>query len=180
MASSPVSTLSSLSSDDFPEDMHPPSDHDATENEELTVPYMPPAKRRRVTVPRRSPYNLNSPIIGLITAPTPMDGISDVSSDTTSSLPGSPRTMPDEVTVGAEQVRVCSWDGCEAGDLGNQDLLVKHVHDEHVGAVKRVKYTCEWKDCKAKSKLQLSAYSLRAHLRSHTKEKPFYCALPGE
>lgn len=77
----------------------------------------------------------------------------------------------------AEQVTICKWDGCNEGDLGNMDALVSHIHDAHIGA-KRQKYSCEWEGCTRKGMSHASGYALRAHMRSHTREKPFYCALP--
>ncbi|ERT03065.1 c2h2 finger domain containing protein [Sporothrix schenckii 1099-18] len=75
------------------------------------------------------------------------------------------------------QVTVCAWDGCETGDLGNMDKLVEHLHAEHVEGKQR-RYTCEWIGCPRKGKSHASAYALKAHLRSHTREKPHVCLLP--
>ena len=85
----------------------------------------------------------------------------------------------DEEAMGHEQVSVCKWDGCELGETGNMDKLVEHIHEEHIGA-RRQRYSCEWVDCARKGIPHASGYALRAHMRSHTREKPFYCALPGE
>ena len=102
--------------------------------------------------------------------------LSDISSDTSGSVPGSP--MEAEELEHAEQVTMCKWDGCDM-DMGNMDDLVKHIHDEHIG-LRRAKYACEWDDCNRKGMAHASGYALRAHMRSHTKEKPFYCTLPGK
>lgn len=64
------------------------------------------------------------------------------------------------------------------GDLGDMDALVEHIHKDHIGA-RQKKYACEWEDCNRKGMPHASGYALRAHMRSHTREKPFYCALPG-
>lgn len=115
----------------------------------------------------------------------------DVSSDSEGSVPGSPNLVatavvggpPEEDDYGAyrhqgEQVSYCRWDGCPAAELGNMDLLVQHLHDEHIHA-RQKKYSCEWENCNRKGIPHASGYALRAHMRSHTREKPFYCTLPG-
>ena len=171
-----------------------------------------PAKRRRVTATRRttaaakekekekeqgsSPgqnrFDTPSSVAGIYAAGVGAAHMSpsteiddDLSSDSSASPPGSPRSLavllgPDEDALRAEHATACSWEGCETGDLGNQDELVKHVQEVHIESAKGSKTTCEWSDCKAKGKTAMSAYALRAHMRSHTKEKPFYCALPGK
>ncbi|KAJ6259035.1 hypothetical protein Dda_5931 [Drechslerella dactyloides] len=98
--------------------------------------------------------------------------VSDISSDTSGSVPGTPREDDEH----GEQVTVCRWEGCDK-DLGNMDDLVKHIHDEHIGT-RRAKYACEWDDCTRKGMSHASGYALKAHMRSHTREKPFYCTLP--
>lgn len=106
------------------------------------------------------------------------DALSSISSDTSGDIPQSPsagRADDDEVH---EQVTVCLWEGCNGRDLGNMDRLVEHIHNDHIEG-RHKKYTCEWEDCSRKSMPHASGYALRAHVRSHTREKPFYCALPG-
>ncbi|KAL7268755.1 hypothetical protein RUND412_008611 [Rhizina undulata] len=146
--SSPTSTLSTFSSMDSP----PP-------------PPPPLTPRKRLSTPSD-----HSPLAHHNHHPAPG---SDISSDTSGSVPGSPMDLDEEHT---EQVSICRWNSCNM-DLGNMDDLVKHIHDEHIGT-RKAKYACEWDDCSRKGMAHASGYALRAHMRSHTKEKPFYCTLP--
>ncbi|KAI9652915.1 MAG: hypothetical protein M1821_007762 [Bathelium mastoideum] len=173
MAESPGSPLSSIASDEFAEDVK-------TEDRSVSVdtyvdsfadaPTERPKKKRRTA--RGEESILEEP-----REPSPPD--TDVSSDTDGSVPGSPAlgVHQDEEAMGAEQITVCKWEGCDAGDLKNMDNLVQHIHDSHIGA-KRQRYSCEWGDCARKGTAHASGYALRAHMRSHTREKPFYCLLP--
>jgi hypothetical protein len=159
---SPVgSPLSELSSDAFDGE----EDHDSLAAEAL----MPPAKRQK-----RGDSSLRA---------TPVPHVDEdalsISTDTSGEVPSSPSHLrPDEEDT-HEQVTVCSWMGCDEGDLGNMDRLVDHIHNEHI-ETRQKKYTCEWMDCSRRSLPHASAYALKAHMRSHTREKPFYCALPGK
>lgn len=179
-----LSIMTSKSRSTSPSDLSELPDEFEASDHDMVHP--PPFKRRRLgTHLRASPTTIDSPSSTTHHIPPPLDDVSDVSSDSEASVPGSPRlanipgAIQDEDAVGAEQMRLCSWDGCNAGELTNQDDLVVHVHNEHVNNAKKAKFACEWTDCKAKGKAQMSAYALRAHIRSHTKEKPFYCLLPG-
>ena len=112
----------------------------------------------------------------------PQPDLTDISSDTSGDVPDSPRTGPMQVQEdepGHEQITVCRWEGCPAGDLRNMDALVQHIHDDHIGTRQKM-YSCQWDDCARKGMNHASGYALRAHMRSHTREKPFYCALPGK
>jgi len=99
-----------------------------------------------------------------------------VSSDTSGSVPASPGGADEHDRDEHEQVTVCRWDGCDK-DLYDMDSLVAHIHDVHVGT-RKATYSCQWDDCGRKGLAHASGYALRAHMRSHTKEKPFYCSLP--
>lgn len=106
----------------------------------------------------------------------------EISSDSEGEIPTTPlhSVRPDEDAGDFhEQVTVCAWEDCDGGDQGNMDLLVQHIHAEHIES-RQKQYTCEWQGCPRKSMPHASGYALKAHMRSHTREKPFYCYLPGE
>ncbi|CAK7263189.1 hypothetical protein SEPCBS119000_000357 [Sporothrix epigloea] len=115
-----------------------------------------------------------------------LETMSTISEDTDGEIPPPKKTTrsgndddPTTVlnTANEPQVTICAWDGCEAGDQGTMDRLVEHLHAEHVEGKQR-RYTCEWIGCPRKGKSHASAYALKAHLRSHTREKPHICLLP--
>ncbi|KAK4659309.1 hypothetical protein QC762_109030 [Podospora pseudocomata] len=106
-----------------------------------------------------------------------IDTVSQVSSDTDGDVPNSPINARQEEEEYAEQVTICHWEGCRAGDQGNMDNLVEHIHSDHI-ETRAKKYTCEWIGCTRKGMAHASGYALKAHMRSHTREKPFYCYLP--
>jgi hypothetical protein len=171
---SPASDLSDYASDDFPEDvkarrrlsMDTPDAHDRDR----------PSKRQRVS--QRAP---SSPPAQHMAPVPPLDDEAELSEDTDGSVPVSPNHthpgMSQDDDYGQDQVTVCKWEGCTAGDVDNMDNLVEHLHDDHIGT-RQKKYSCEWSDCTRKGIPHASGYALRAHMRSHTREKPFYCTLP--
>jgi hypothetical protein len=190
---SPNSPLSDIPTDEFPD-----------EHSDSASPFPEPgsgrrsSKRPRVSTNRKRATNDHAPphhsTAAFDTASIHDEGPAgaipsdaDLSSDTEGSVPGSPHLggmgLADDEEApglgGKEQVSVCKWDGCNAGDQGNMDLLVLHLHNEHIHA-RQKKYSCEWVDCSRKGIPHASGYALRAHMRSHTREKPFYCTLPGE
>ncbi|CUS13928.1 unnamed protein product [Tuber aestivum] len=107
--SSPPSSLSSFSSMDSP------------------PPTLPRTPVKRAASASFSDQPETSPIL---THQHSHPNLSDISSDTSGSVPGSP--MDAEELEHAEQVTMCKWDGCDM-DMGNMDDLVKHIHDEHIG-----------------------------------------------
>lgn len=165
------SSLSSHASSEFGDDVRTEEPNLSEEVEEhADTPSAPPAKKQRLG---QYAYRAS-------TATTNDYDLGEISSDTSGSIPSSPWasgiTPEDDVH---EQVTVCKWLSCEAGDLGNMDLLVQHIHDDHIG-VRQKKYACEWEGCSRLGMNHASGYALRAHMRSHTREKPFFCALPGK
>ena len=160
-ASSP---LSNIDSDVYEEDYY---------QQHMSEPAMPAAKRQRVDEHEVS--HRGTPV----SHRSDFDNVS-ITSDTSGDVPNSPGVTRLEDEDGHhEQVTVCAWDGCNAGDCGDMDRLVAHIHNDHIEG-RGKKYTCEWGDCSRKSHPHASAYALKAHMRSHTREKPFYCALPGK
>lgn len=124
------------------------------------------------------------------------DADGDISSDTSGSVPTSPsfahlgpthplstayaaaQANPDDPEMADyTQVTRCLWEGCPQPEQANMDNLVNHIHDVHIG-LRQKKYSCEWQGCSRKGMPHASGYALRAHMRSHTKEKPFFCSLP--
>lgn len=181
MAESPGSPLSSIASDELTEDIKLDKDEQSP-----SAPNMPPSKRRRTGITSWDPHTpdrmSSAHDDNLPTSPS-----TSISSDTSGDIPNSPSLAgligggqdDDYSGQGGDQVSVCRWDGCEAGDLGNMDDLVEHIHRDHIGT-RQKKYSCEWMDCSRKGQTHASGYALRAHMRSHTREKPFYCMLPGK
>lgn len=160
-ASSP---LSNIDSDDYAEDYY---------QRHMSESAMPAPKRQRIDEHEVS--HRGTPV----SHRSDFDNVS-IASDTSGDVPNSPGVTRLEDEDGHhEQVTVCSWDGCDAGDCGDMDRLVAHIHNDHIEG-RGKKYTCEWGDCSRKSHPHASAYALKAHMRSHTREKPFYCALPGK
>lgn len=102
-----------------------------------------------------------------------------ISSDSSQDIPSSPPNARLEDEDFQPQVTVCAWEDCNAGDLKTMDALVKHIHDEHIEG-RQKKYTCQWVGCLRQGANHASGYALKAHMRSHTREKPFFCYLPGE
>jgi hypothetical protein len=171
--SSPDSPLSSVATDaeDFPEF----GTEAMVEEEER-----PPAKRLKVSGNGHGGGAGGSTASSAVAVVDPdvLDGMSDISEDTDGDVPSTPIHVRPEDDDYQEQVTICAWDGCDAGDLSNMDRLVEHIHSSHIEGRQKV-YTCEWIGCVRKSMQHASGYALKAHMRSHTREKPFYCYLPG-
>ena len=166
--SPPESPLSSVTSEAY--------DEDGREDDEASLR---PSKRQRVDAgSTASPAVVHDVDHEHEPEADALVGLSDVSSDTSGDIPSSPINARLDEEDFQEQVTVCDWDGCPAGDQGNMDKLVEHIHNSHIEN-RQKKYTCEWKTCTRKGMPHASGYALKAHMRSHTREKPFYCYLPG-
>ena len=168
--SPPDSPLSSMGS--------PPPYEDRDTDDEDEESLLRPPKRQRVEAGSAA----SSAVVPEVDAGVPehdlLDGLSEVSSDTSGDIPSSPAGGRLEEDDFVEQITVCQWEGCPAGDQGNMDRLVEHIHNSHIEN-RQKKYTCEWKSCIRKGMAHASGYALKAHMRSHTREKPFHCYLPG-
>ncbi|KAL8739367.1 MAG: hypothetical protein Q9190_007837, partial [Brigantiaea leucoxantha] len=109
--SPPLSPLSSHASSEF---------QSVTESSDVHL--MPPSKRQKV-----GQFSYRS------TPASQLEALEDdddyISSDSEGSIPNSELGTIDE---DYEQVTVCKWEGCDAGNLGNMDELVLHIHDEHI------------------------------------------------
>ena len=155
--SPPGSPLSVLSSDAF-----------EAEEEHERLAAMPPAKRQK----------LGNSLRG---TPVPLqddDNDAYVSSDTDGDIPTPPSHLRVDDDDIHEQITKCNWEGCQMV-LPDTDKLVTHINNEHIEGRSK-KYTCEWMNCGRKGQTHASGYALKSHMRSHTREKPFFCLLPGK
>ena len=156
--------MDSASEDEYPDD-----------HTEIIEEEGPPAKRLKIGAGSTT----SSAVVPELDAePDAMDDLGAITSDTDGDIPSSPMNARQDEDDFQEQVTVCAWEGCKSGDLKNMDRLVDHIHNDHIEG-RQKKYTCEWIGCQRKSLAHASGYALKAHMRSHTREKPFYCYLPG-
>jgi uncharacterized Zn-finger protein len=67
----------------------------------------------------------------------------------------------------------CSWGNCNF-QFPNQELLVNHILNDHVGTGKP-SYICEWRGCSRMMKPFSKRHKIQNHVRIHTGERPFPC-----
>jgi uncharacterized C2H2 Zn-finger protein len=67
----------------------------------------------------------------------------------------------------------CMWEGCGTNLAGLQEFI-SHVNS-HLRGCKE--YVCMWEDCARKGEKKANKFTLLAHLRTHTGEKPFKCKI---
>ncbi|TQN72441.1 INO80 complex subunit 1 [Colletotrichum shisoi] len=120
----PESPLSSMDNSDA-------SDEEVHDYEDESL--IRPSKRQKLgAASTTSPAVVAEPEPDAVPEPDPLDGMSDVSSDTSGDIPSSPINAKLDEEDFQEQVTACAWEGCDAGDFGNMDKLVDHIHSDHI------------------------------------------------
>ena len=71
----------------------------------------------------------------------------------------------------------CRWEGC-THTFGDLDRLVGHLQDDHISKEKP-KYHCKWAGCDRNGNPLGNRSKIIEHLRTHTREQPFRCEMPG-
>ncbi|XP_046682490.1 transcriptional activator cubitus interruptus isoform X2 [Homalodisca vitripennis] len=71
----------------------------------------------------------------------------------------------------------CHWKQCGL-EFPTQDLLVKHINNDHIHANKK-SFVCRWEKCSRDEKPFKAQYMLVVHMRRHTGEKPHKCTFEG-
>lgn len=71
----------------------------------------------------------------------------------------------------------CQWKDCSEF-LSTPHELTEHLNEAHIRK-KQPLYVCLWSDCHRGNRPLPNRFSLAAHIRRHTGEKPFSCATCG-
>ncbi|KAG1454418.1 hypothetical protein G6F56_007326 [Rhizopus delemar] len=75
------------------------------------------------------------------------------------------------------QMYSCKWVSCDA-QAPTLDKLMTHICNSHVGSGKAT-YHCEWQGCLRDKKPFMKRHKMHNHMRTHTGERPFVCAVIG-
>lgn len=88
-----------------------------------------------------------------------------------------PITNPPEEKVTKTSESRCGWKGC-GQEFAVQSDFFAHVRDHLSADWAKPFNNCQWEKCKQKQQFD-AYYKIQAHIRHHTKEKPFRCDEPG-